>query len=172
MTTTTTAGLDLLRARMTAAIGGRMAGHIRRLDWGPAQLADLQRARLQALLARAIDCSPFHAARLAGIDPARFELADLAQLPIMTKAQMMDSLGEVVTDRRLTRDRVDRHLAASVDQAALLLGDYVCLVSGGSSGLRGVFVQTAEEYAEFAASVTRRAMAAFLGGGGRLADAW
>jgi len=26
-------------------------------------------------------------------------------------------------------------------------------VSGGSSGLRGVFVQTAEEYAEFAASL-------------------
>jgi phenylacetate-coenzyme A ligase PaaK-like adenylate-forming protein len=65
---------------------------------------------------------------------------------------------------------VDRHLTASVAEPALLLGEYVCLVSGGSSGLRGVFVQTAEEYAEFAASVTRRAMAAFLGSGGRPAD--
>jgi phenylacetate-coenzyme A ligase PaaK-like adenylate-forming protein len=166
MTTTTSADLDLLRGRMTAAIGGRMAGHLERLDWGPAQLADLQRARLRALLARAIDRSPFHAARLAGIDAARFELADLAQLPIMTKAQMMGRFGEVVTDRRLTRDQVDRHLAASEAEPALLLGDYVCLVSGGSSGLRGVFVQTAEEYAEFVASVNRRAMAAFLGSGG------
>ena len=170
MTTTTSADLDLLRARMTAAIGGRMAGHLERLDWGPAQLADLQRARLRALLARAIDRSPFHAARLAGIDAARFELADLARLPIMTKAQMMGRFGEIVTDRRLTRDRVDRHLAASEAEPALLFGDYVCLVSGGSSGLRGVFVQTAEEYAEFVASVNRRAMAAFLGGGGDPAD--
>jgi phenylacetate-CoA ligase len=166
MTTTASAGPDPLRARMAAAIGARMAGHIERLDWGCAQLADLQRTRLRALLARAIDCSPFHAARLAGIDPARFELADLAQLPIMTKAQMMDSFGELVTDRRLTRDQVDRHLAASAGKPALLFGDYLCLVSGGSSGLRGVFVQTAEEYAEFVASVSRRAMAAFLGTGG------
>ena len=166
MTPTTSTDLGLLRARMAAALGGRMAAHIKRLDWGPGQLASLQRTRLRALLARAIDRSPFHAARLAGIDPARFELADLAQLPIMTKAQMMGSFGEIVTDRRLTRDQVDRHLAASAAEPALLFGDYVCLLSGGSSGLRGVFIQTVEEYAEFVASVNRRAMAAFLGSGG------
>ena len=170
MTTTASADLDMLRAQMAAAIGGRMAGHIERLGWSAGQLAGLQRARLQALLARAIGRSPFHAARLAGIDPARFDLADLPRLPIMTKAQMMDSFDDVVTDRRLTRDLVEAHLAASVAEPALLLGDYVCLVSGGSSGLRGVFVQTAGEYAEFAASLTRRAMAAFLAGGGQLAD--
>ena len=155
---------------MAAAIGGRMAGHVERLGWGADQLAELQRAGLRALLARAIDRSPFHAARLAGINPARFELADLALLPIMTKAQMMDHFDEVVTDRRVTRQAVEAHLGASVAEPALLLGDYVCLVSGGSSGLRGVFVQTAEEYAEFAASLMRRAMAAFLADGGQLAD--
>jgi phenylacetate-CoA ligase len=170
MTTTASAGLDLLRARMGAAIGARMPGHIERLGWNAPQLAGWQRARLRALLARAIDGSPFHAARLAGIDPARFELADLPQLPVMTKAQMMERFDEVLTDRRLTRDLADRHIAASAAEPALLLGDYVCLVSGGSSGLRGVFVQTAEEYAEFAASATRRAMAAFLAAGGRPAE--
>jgi len=170
MTTTTSADLDRLRARMAAAIGGRMAGHIERLGWSADQLPGLQRTRLRALLARAVERSPFHAARLAGIDPGRFELADLDRLPIMTKAQMMASFDEIVTDRRLTRDRVEQHLAASVTEAALLHGDYVCLVSGGSSGLRGVFVQTAEEYAEFAASVMRRAMAVFLSSGGRPAE--
>jgi phenylacetate-CoA ligase len=162
MTTTTGTSLDLLRARMATAIGGRMAGHIERLGWGADQLADLQRTRLRALLARALDRSPFHAARLAGIEPARFELADLTRLPIMTKAQMMEHFDEVVTDRRVTRQAVEAHLGASAAEPALLFGDYVCLVSGGSSGLRGVFVQTAEEYAEFAASL--------LAGGGQLAD--
>ncbi len=170
MTTSTSARLDLLRARMAAAVGGRMPGHIERLGWNAPQLAGWQRARLRALLARAVDRSPFHAARLAGIDPARFELADLPRLPVMTKAQMMERFDEVVTDRRLTRDLADRHIAASAAEPALLLGGYVCLVSGGSSGLRGVFVQTAEEYAEFAASATRRAMAAFLAGGGHRAE--
>jgi phenylacetate-CoA ligase len=170
MTTTTSADLDMLRTRMAAAVGGRMAGHIERLGWSAEQLAGLQRARLRALLARAIERSPFHAARLAGIDASRFELTDLARLPVMTKAQMMESFDDVVTDRRLTRDLANQHIAASVSEPALLLGDYVSLVSGGSSGLRGVFVQTAEEYAEFTASVVRRAMAAFLAGGGRPAD--
>ena len=170
MTMTTSADLDLLRARMATAIGRRMPGHIERLGWNAPQLAGWQRARLRVLLARAVDRSPFHAARLAGIDPARFELADLPRLPIMTKAQMMERFEEVVTDQRLTRDVVDQHISASVAEPALLFGDYVCLVSGGSSGKRGVFVQTAEEYAEFAASVMRRAMAAFLAGGGQLAD--
>jgi len=170
MTTTTGAGPGLLRARMAAAIGGRMARHVERLGWGADQLADLQRTRLRALLARAIDRSPFHAARLAGINPDRFELADLTRLPIMTKAQMMDHFDEVVTDRRVRRQAVEAHIGASAAEPALLLGDYVCLVSGGSSGLRGVFVQTAEEYAEFAASLMRRAMAAFLAGGGQMAD--
>jgi phenylacetate-CoA ligase len=170
MTTSVSAELDPLRARMAAGIAERMAGHIDRLGWPPEQLARLQHVRLRALLAQAIERSPFHAARLAGIDPGRFELADLARLPVMTKAQMMERFDDVVADRRLTQDLVEPHLAASVAEPALLLGDYVCLVSGGSSGLRGVFVQTAEEYAEFAASVIRRAMAAFLASGGRPAD--
>jgi phenylacetate-CoA ligase len=60
-----------LSARMSAAIGARMPAHLQRLRWSPAQLADFQRDRLRALLARAIERSPFHAARLRDLDPAR-----------------------------------------------------------------------------------------------------
>jgi phenylacetate-CoA ligase len=142
---TASTGLNALRARMAAAIGGQLPGHIDRLGWSAEQLAGLQRVRLRALLARAIERSPFHAARLAGVAADRFELTDLPRLPVMTKAQMMERFDEVVTDRRLTRELVDRHIGASVTEPALLLGDYVCLVSGGSSGLRGVVGQQAEE---------------------------
>jgi hypothetical protein len=47
-----------------------------------------------------------------------------------------------------------------VAEPSLLLGEYVCLLSGGSSGLRGIVVQTVGEYADFVASIMRRAMAA------------
>jgi phenylacetate-CoA ligase len=97
--------------------------------------------------------------RLAGIDPGGFEPGDLGDLPVMTKEQMMAGFDELLTDRRLTRARVEQHLAASGDEPSLLLGEYVCLASGGSSGLRGIFVQTIGEYAEFAASILRRLMA-------------
>jgi len=134
MITTTSTDSGLLRARMAAAIGGRMAGHIERLGWSTEQLAGLQRTRLRALLGRAIERSPFHAARLAGIDADGFDPADLARLPVMTKAQMMERFDEVVTGRRLTRSLVERHIAASETEAALLAGDHVCLVSGVRAG--------------------------------------
>jgi phenylacetate-coenzyme A ligase PaaK-like adenylate-forming protein len=166
MTTATITDLELLRTRVSGAVGRQMPGHIARLGWDAGRLAAFQRDRLRALLARAIAGSPFHAGRLRGVDPDRFELADLARLPVMTKADMMANFDAATTDRRLTRDLVERCLARSVTDPSLLLGDYVVLVSGGSSGQRGLFVQTVDEYAEFAASVTRRGMAAALAGGG------
>ena len=166
MTTATITDLELLRTRVSGAVGLRMPEHIGRLGWDAGQLAAHQRDRLRALLARAIADSPFHAGRLRGVDPDRFELADLARLPVMTKADMMANFDAVTTDRRLTRGLAEQHLARCVGDPALLLGDYVVLVSGGSSGHRGLFVQRAEEYAEFAASVTRRPMAAAMASGG------
>ena len=142
MTTATITDLELLRTRVSGAIGRQMPEHIGRLGWDAGRLAARQRDRLRALLARAIAGSPFHAGRLRGVDPDRFELADLARLPVMTKADMMENFDAATTDRRLTRDLVERHLARSVTDPSLLLGDYVVLVSGGSSGRRGLFVQT------------------------------
>ena len=78
---------------------------------------------------------------------------------------MMENFDAVTTDRRLTRELLERHLARVVTDPSLLLGGYVGLVSGGSSGQRGLFVQAVGEYAEFVASVTRRALAAALAGG-------
>ena len=166
MTTAMITDVERLRARVRAAIGRQMPEHIERLGWDAGRLAAYQRDRLRALLARAIARSPFHAGRLRGVDPDRFELADLPRLPVMTKTQMMENFDAAATDRRLTRDLVERHLARSMTEPSLLLGDYVGLVSGGSSGRRGLFVQTVDEYTEFAVSVTRRAMAAAVAAGG------
>jgi len=154
-----------VRTRFAAALTAHLDTHAGRPHWDAGQLASLQRDRLRALLAHAICRSPFHA-RLAGIDPRRFELADLARLPVMTKEQMMAGFDEVVTDRRLTRTRVEQHLAASAREPSLLFGDFVCLASGGSSGLRGIFTQTIEEFAEFVASFVRPVAAGMAASGG------
>ena len=165
MTTTTGIGLDALRARYGEAFAARLPDHIQRLPWDAERLAAHQRDRLRALLACAIERSPFHARRLDGIDPGRFELADLAGLPVMSKEQMMAGFDELATDRRLTRARTEQHLAASAEEPSLLAGRYVCLASGGSSGLRGTFVQTIEEFAEFTASILRRLVATLAAAG-------
>ena len=175
MITATSSDLAALRARTASGLGDRLPAHIARLDWRPDQLGEFQRTSLRALLHHAVEHSPFHAARLAAAGLARadidtFELSDLAQLPIMTKTQMMSNFDDVVTDRRLTRALVERHITDSAAEPSLILGDYVCLASGGSSGVRGTYVQTPEEYLEFGASVTRRAMAAFIAFGGQPAN--
>jgi phenylacetate-CoA ligase len=165
MTTATETSLEALRARYGEAFSARLPGRILRLSWDSGRLAGYQRQRLRALLACAIERSPFHARRLAAIDPGRFELADLAGLPVMSKEQMMAGFDELATDRRLTRARVEQHLAASAEEPGLLYGRYVCLASGGSSGLRGTFVQTIEEFAEFSASILRRLVARLAAAG-------
>src|SRR3954452_16661086 len=164
--TTTASDLDVLRTRLAAVLAGHLPQHLQRLSWDADRLADHQRRRLRALLAHAIERSPFHARRLRGLDADRFEVADLEQVPVMTKAEMMASFDQVVTDRRLGRRVVEEHLARSAVEPSLLLDAYVCLVSGGCSGLRGVFVQTVGEYADFVASANRPGIARMIAGGG------
>ncbi len=155
-----------LPARMSAELAGRLGQYTQRLGWDAGQLAAHQRDRLRVLLGHAAEHSPFHARRLRGLDPERLELTDLARLPVMTKSQMMASFDDVVTDRRLSRRLVEHQLAVSHRRPSLLLDQYVCLASGGSSGLRGVFVQTLGEYADFVASLVRPGYARALAAGG------
>jgi phenylacetate-CoA ligase len=166
MTTTADIGADTLQARFNTALGRHLKRHISRPQWEADRLAAHQCEQLRALLTCAIERSPFHARRLAGINPSGFELADLARLPVMTKEQLMAGFDELVTDRRLTRAGAERHLAASAAEPSLLLGQYVCLASGGSSGLRGIFIQNIVEYAEFVASFLRPAAARMAAAGG------
>jgi phenylacetate-CoA ligase len=91
MATITDNGPIALRARFGELLASRLPEHVGRLGWDAGQLAGHQRDRLRALLAVAAERSPFHARRLAGVDPGRFELAQLAELPVMTKQQLMAS---------------------------------------------------------------------------------
>jgi phenylacetate-coenzyme A ligase PaaK-like adenylate-forming protein len=158
VTATVPAGADAVGERLGTALAERLPEHVQRLGWDAERLARHQRERLRALLAHARGHSPFHARRLAGIDPERFEPSDLERLPTMTKAEMMESFDELVTDRRLSRAIVERHVESAVEPR-LLLDRFVCLASGGSSGTRGVFVQSIGEYAEFGAATVRWSVA-------------
>jgi hypothetical protein len=100
MTTPNIAGQrqGVWNARLRAAL----PAHLDRLTWDADRIRAHQRDRLGALLRHAKAHSRFHAERLAGVDPARFELADLPSLPTMTKAEMMAGLDDLLTDPRCT----------------------------------------------------------------------
>jgi phenylacetate-CoA ligase len=128
-----------MRAAHLHAVQAAMEDHIARLDWQRERIDRYRDQRLRMLLSYARERSPFHAQRLAGIDPARATVADLAGVPMMTKAEAQDCWDEVVTDRGLNRERAESVLAEQ-EWYSYTQDDYQVFSSGGSSGVRGVYV--------------------------------
>ena len=153
-------GFDDLRVRIQADIFAGLPAHFSRLGWSEGQLRGWQRDRLRALLATASRRSAFHRRRLAGIDPARFELADLPSLPVMTKAELMADFDAVSCDPRLTREAAEQALSATGSEPRPLPGGYLCMATGGSSGQRGIFAYDQAGAAEFASLIFRTRLAA------------
>lgn len=118
------------------------------------------------MLRVAVERSPYHQRRLGDIAGTidTFDIGDLERLPVMTKADMMACYSDVVTDRRLTRDAVEAHLARVGPTPEALFDEYVVLASGGSSGLRGVFAWSMDVIADYLATILRTGLARAGGG--------
>jgi phenylacetate-coenzyme A ligase PaaK-like adenylate-forming protein len=127
------------RQRHLADWAAAMPAHVRRLGWPASQLRAEREQKLRALLRIAIERSPWHRRRLAGLDPDTATEASLGRIPPMTTGDLMAHWDEIVTDPRLRLDLVEKHLAGLTGDA-YLLGEFHAVASGGSSGQRGVFV--------------------------------
>jgi phenylacetate-coenzyme A ligase PaaK-like adenylate-forming protein len=165
-TTTMRTGFDQLRAKVQADLLARMPDHLERLRWSRQQIEASQREGLRALVRHAVENSPFHRRRLGHLDPNRLDLPDLANLPVMTKAEMMEALDDVLTDRRVNRQLVEQALAATIAEPIPILGQYTALASGGVSGQRGVFVYDSGAMVAYLSSLTRSVMARLGSRGG------
>jgi phenylacetate-coenzyme A ligase PaaK-like adenylate-forming protein len=139
---------EQLRERADAARMALMPELVGRMRLDASALRELQQDRLRTLLAYAIGHSPFWERRLRGIDASRFALAQLAELPPLTKTELMREFDDAVTDRRLNRSLVERALAMTTDAPVPILDGYIAQATGGSSGQRGVFVSDVDAYVE------------------------
>jgi phenylacetate-coenzyme A ligase PaaK-like adenylate-forming protein len=128
-----------LRTAHLAVVQAALEDHVGRLEWSREQIERYRNHRLRALLTYACERSPFHAKRLRDIDPTTATVADLALLPMMTKAQAQGEWDAIVTGRDLSRAGVNRLLT---EQQWFSYTPSGCQVfsSGGSSGVRGVYV--------------------------------
>jgi len=97
----------------------------------------LARDRLDDLVAFASRNSPFYARRYAKLGPR----PALADLPPVTRAELMAHFDEWSTDRAVTRERVERFLGDPRSIGAEFLGRYSVWKSSGTSGDPGIFVQ-------------------------------
>jgi phenylacetate-CoA ligase len=118
------------------------------LDWPAERLAERRTRMLRELVRTSAERSPWYRERLSGVDADRLDETTLPQLPVLTKAELMEHFDDILTDRRLTLAGIDQHLG-TVETGSYLLGRYTALTSGGSSGQRGVFVYDWDAWAVF-----------------------
>jgi hypothetical protein len=121
--------IDVGRALRTArAIAPRAC-------WPRERLERHQREGIDAIVRHAMAHSPFYRERFAGLVDAR--PVELAALPVLDKATMMDRFDDLVCDRRLRRDALLEHLDG-LDHDALYRGEHRVMTTSGSSGQKGL----------------------------------
>ena len=128
-----------LRAAHLHQIRAALEDHVERVDWPRERIERYRTERLRALLTYARERSPFHAARMRGLDPSTATVADLAKLPPMSKREAQEEWDAIVTAPRLRRADAERILAEQTWFSYTPDGEQV-FSSGGSSGVRGVYV--------------------------------
>jgi phenylacetate-coenzyme A ligase PaaK-like adenylate-forming protein len=132
--------LELLRGA-TASL--RCAAHLGDIwtvrQGGAAAIATAQRQRLDALIASARADSPFYRERYRHLPPG---IPALAQLPVVTKRDLMARFDDWVIDPEVTRAGVEAFIAEPARVGERYLGRYLVWKSSGTSGEPGVFVQS------------------------------
>ena len=112
--------LDRIRAR---------AGELIQRDrWTRAELLAHQRARLQDLLSHAVEHSPYYREAFGGV-------RELAELPTLPKATLMENFDRIVTDSEVTLAAIEAHVEGE-RAGERFLGRYRVLSTSGTTGLR------------------------------------
>lgn len=133
------AAYERIRAAHLGAVQAALDDHVGRLDWSAEQIRRHRDYRLRSLLAYARERSPFYSARLRGIDVDTATPADLASVPMLTKAEAQGEWDAIVTAPDLDRSAAERVLAEQT-WFSYTRHDQQVFSSGGSSGVRGVYV--------------------------------
>ncbi len=117
--------------------------------WSKGRLEAHQAEQLLRLREHAYARSPFYRRFHQGLEDR-----PLGDLPVLTKRELMSSFDELVTDRSLSRERVEACVATlPVDE--LLFGRYQVALTSGSTGLRGLFLWGRDEWCTVLASYAR-----------------
>ncbi|MGZ0153442.1 phenylacetate--CoA ligase family protein [Kribbella sp. WER1] len=127
---------------------------------GPSGIARRQRDRLAELVAFARENSPYYRELYDGL-PDRVE--DPALLPVTDKPRLMARFDDWVTDRRVTREKVEAFVSDPALVGHRFLDEYLVATSSGTSGLRGLYVMD-EHYTGMDMVLASRASGALSAG--------
>jgi phenylacetate-CoA ligase len=121
----------------------------RRERWSRAQSHDHQQQQLARLRRHAASRSPFYQRFHQGLQDR-----PLAELPVLTKATLLDHFDEITTDPTLHLDDLEAYLAGLVGDERFA-GRYWVSSTSGSSGRQSIIPSDAQEWATILASYAR-----------------
>lgn len=125
------------------------ASYLQHDYWSRADLETYQAQALQACRESAYANSPFYQRFHQGLTER-----PLQELPVLTKAVMMEHFDEIVTDPAIRLQAVKSFLA-EMREPAPFLGRYRVMTTSGSTGEPGVFLFSRAEGEAVAATVSR-----------------
>jgi phenylacetate-CoA ligase len=129
----------------------RKRARLRRQErWSRPELEAHQARALRELRDLAVARSPFYQRLHRGL-----ETRPLAELPVVTKAMLMEHFDELVVDPQVHRAGVEAHLAGLTLGDARYLDRYWVVSTSGTSGRRGLFLADEEEWTTILASYAR-----------------
>jgi len=117
--------------------------------WTRQQLEDYQQRDLQACREYAYAHSPFYQRFHRGLTDR-----PLHELPVLTKAMLMENFDELVTDRTIRLEDIRQYMANPGGQERFL-NRYRVMATSGSTGQPGVFLANQAERANLAAGFSR-----------------
>lgn len=120
-----------------------LPAHLKRLTWQAKDLAFFQLQRLRKLLAIAKAETRWYQNKLKNIDPTTFELPHLSSLPTLDKNTVMQHWDDLITIKGLTKKIAENHLEQLRNNKITnpyLKDKYLFIATGGSSGVRGLFI--------------------------------
>ena len=104
----------------------------------------LQQQRFRKLIKHAGRASPHYERKFAGIN---LETCGLTDLPILTKHEMMENFEDVVTDRTLRREDIQKFVEDPCNLGKLFKGKYAVAHTSGSLGRPALIVQDGDALA-------------------------
>ena len=117
------------------------------------QLEARKLQKFRRLVAHAARHSPYYAQLIRALGIA-VEHCTPQQFPLLSKAILMADFDRIVTDRRVSKQALEKFLIQSTDPNERFLSEYQVIHTSGSSGEVGYFVYSLDDWA--------RAMAQFL----------
>jgi len=138
------------KADVLRAIGRGRAMARTQLTATRAELDTMQDRALRRLVDHAVRHSPYYRQALAGVDLDSPGL--LQRLPTLDKQALVEHHRDILTDPRLRDLDLEAHVDG-LDGDELLLGEYRVMASGGTTGVRSLYVYDRAAWREVMGSI-------------------